>query len=1810
MYNKIVVESKIKSSLFLTMLIYWTISFGSFSFSQMKLQSTTLNNNSFIFYLTFNQSSELRGNGSSRIIKFMNSVDASKPGSPALPSKILYIAIPPESSAKISLINQKYQTYSNVSVEINPSVKKLNDSTLKYESQAINKKYFKTDNYPQNECKIKGYIWIRNYYCVVIEINPATYNWKLNQVKVLLNAELKVVYDNTVFPINKSNDGKYDRILKKVILNYDYATAFRTIRKSFDFSDSTGTWINYSNEYIKLAISSDGIYRINYQDLINYGLSPANIDPNSIKIYCRGKQLPLFINSNQPGTFSNDDFIEFWAQKNYGSKNYRQIVQEGTDYLNYLNRYTDTTYIWLTWDNQNGRRVEIDSSINLSSTDTISTYLDFQHFEDDVRLWYYDPVVPRVQLPFWQENKVWTWNVVGANGTIELPFQATNIVSKSTLKTYVRLISYAADIQNKAHKVGIGINSKSIIDSVEFNYKQTVNLFSASSADLLKEGENTLNIMDFPTDATFQQILLDWVDIEYERHISAVNDSLYFQFPDTLSKKVRVVKITDITAPNSDLILYKINPDTIKFTNFKVTGNINKTLTFIDTVSGGDRYIIISKEFIKSPKFETKKKFINLRNKVNGADNIIISNKELSSSAADYENFIKNNYDIRTKLIFVDDIYDEFFFGFPQPESIRNFLFYANQNWVSPAPSYLTLIGDANYDYKDKWTPVPVKRKQNLVPSYGFPVSDLWYCMWDSSQFEIPQMYIGRIPARDNEQVYFYLEKHKKYLNRSFDDWNKTFLFFSGGDPTISGQIEQLKSANNKIIDSYVKPKPIGGLSEHFYKTISPPTNFGPYTQAEIQSAIDKGGLFISYIGHSGTQTWDNGITDVNALKNSYDDRFPLISDFGCSTGKFAEPDVDCFGELFLIGTNNGQAISYLSNASWGYISTSTSYPYYFYEQLLRDSVSSIAEAHVLAKIEQFQQSGYSDVNRVFNYCNILFGDPLLDLKLPSKPNLKISPADIQLLKNNPSDQDDYLPIKIFYHNYGIVPDDSFRIAVKDLYNNKISTEQKYAVHVPLLNDSLIINILIKNKVGNHNLTVIIDSANTVDEIYKTDNQASITYIVYSVNFRSLFADQYYNSFKGNISFLNPTYNIDTSNNKYDIQIDTSRYFIMPIQSEEKLSNFSSSINPRGLISSKRYWWRVRLSNSSSWSTPVSFINVISNYQWFINSPIDSKNDINYVYTTYNRQDKAWKLSSNENELKVSSAGASDGKFASMQYNLLEELPSTYFWGVGTALIDTISLKPYGFKTFIYPNPPAGDSLLNYLQGLPGGTVLAMAICDDGAQSVLGFSGGTPVRNEIKHWGSKFIDSVGYRESWCMIGKKGAAIGSVPEVYKKLFQGIAVIDTTIVVQSDSGSILFPEISNSARWDSLHIGADVPSGSSLKIIPIGSQSNDILDTLSSLILNNGYTSLKSISAKKYPKIKFLVKLQSNELKYSPEIKYLEVKYKSSPELGTNYQVVSISKDSVRLGEDEKLQFYVYNVGESPADSFNVKVEVVSSDNIHSVIFNKLVDSLSPGSRKEFNIDYSALNGTGTKSFYIDIDPENKIPELYKDNNVFSIPFYVKADTSHPTLNVTFDGINILDGDYISSNPKIRIELIDNSAIPITDTSAMSILLNGNPVYYSSSQSAISYTFNTSNPKYVVIYTPILKDGEYNIKVTGKNSVGTLVDSNGYNKSFTVLGEPKLLNVYNYPNPFSKDTYFTFKLTQVPDELKIRIFTVAGRLVKEIIKHASDLNFDFNRIYWDGRDEDGDKLANGVYFYKITMTKGDKKDNVVQKIAIVR
>ena len=89
--------------------------------------------------------------------------------------------------------------------------------------------------------------------------------------------------------------------------------------------------------------------------------------------------------------------------------------------------------------------------------------------------------------------------------------------------------------------------------------------------------------------------------------------------------------------------------------------------------------------------------------------------------------------------------------------------------------------------------------------------------------------------------------------------------------------------------------------------------------------------------------------------------------------------------------------------------------------------------------------------------------------------------------------------------------------------------------------------------------------------------------------------------------------------------------------------------------------------------------------------------------------------------------------------------------------------------------------------------------------------------------------------------------------------------------------------------------------------------------------------------------------------------------------------------------------------------------------------------------------------------------------------------------------------------------------------------------------------------------------------------------------------------------NYPNPFFGPTNFTFELTQ-PADVTIKIYTVAGRLIKVI--DAGAVSAGFQQVPWDGLDADGDALANGVYIYKVFANDGNEKVGEISKIVVMR
>ena len=99
---------------------------------------------------------------------------------------------------------------------------------------------------------------------------------------------------------------------------------------------------------------------------------------------------------------------------------------------------------------------------------------------------------------------------------------------------------------------------------------------------------------------------------------------------------------------------------------------------------------------------------------------------------------------------------------------------------------------------------------------------------------------------------------------------------------------------------------------------------------------------------------------------------------------------------------------------------------------------------------------------------------------------------------------------------------------------------------------------------------------------------------------------------------------------------------------------------------------------------------------------------------------------------------------------------------------------------------------------------------------------------------------------------------------------------------------------------------------------------------------------------------------------------------------------------------------------------------------------------------------------------------------------------------------------------------------------------------------------------------------------------------------------------LTHVLNYPNPFTTATKFFVEHNQACDVLnvEVQIYTITGKVVKTILQAVQNQGFRTEGISWDGRDDFGDKLARGVYIYKVLVKNSEgSKAQKIEKLVIL-
>jgi hypothetical protein len=370
-------------------------------------------------------------------------------------------------------------------------------------------------------------------------------------------------------------------------------------------------------------------------------------------------------------------------------------------------------------------------------------------------------------------------------------------------------------------------------------------------------------------------------------------------------------------------------------------------------------------------------------------------------------------------------------------------------------------------------------------------------------------------------------------------------------------------------------------------------------------------------------------------------------------------------------------------------------------------------------------------------------------------------------------------------------------------------------------------------------------------------------------------------------------------------------------------------------------------------------------------------------------------------------------------------------------------------------------------------------------------------------------------------------------------------------------------------------------------------------------------VSSINAGQYPYLKLRMEARDS-VNFTPyQLRYWRVTYVPVPEGAIAPNIYLSVKDTLEAGEPLNFKVAFKNISEVAFDSLKVKLVITDRHNVPHTIQTKykpllVNDTLHIGAL----VNTSTLPGANT--LFLEANPDNDQLEQYHFNNFAYRNIYIKPDSLNPLLDVTFDGLHILNRDIVSSKPDIMVRLKDESRWMILDDTSLLTLQVRYPngllrrFYFNNDTlrfTAAGVAPNTDNTATINFrpYFPV--DGEYEMIITGKDKSNNAAGSIEYRVIFEVINKPMISNMLNYPNPFTTSTAFVFTITgsEIPQNLKIEIMTITGKIVREITKDQMGplrVGRNITEFKWDGTDQYGQKLANGIYLYRVVTNLNGK------------
>jgi hypothetical protein len=807
---------------------------------------------------------------------------------------------------------------------------------------------------------------------------------------------------------------------------------------------------------------------------------------------------------------------------------------------------------------------------------------------------------------------------------------------------------------------------------------------------------------------------------------------------------------------------------------------------------------------------------------------------------------------------------------------------------------------------------------------------------------------------------------------------------------------------------------------------------------------------------------------------------------------------------------------------------------------------------------------------------------------------------------------------------------------------------------------SFLVPVLPGRDKGSNKIAVTLDSDNEVDEITENNNTASTDFFVFEDEARPIYpyefsivndpAQKVYASTADPFSVEKP----------FIIEMDTTENFNSSLKISKTVitKGGAFSIDP-GIAyqDSVVYYWRVAPvpANGTDFVWNRSSFVYLSNSSSGWNQSHYFQNLKNGFQTMEVRDDRKFSFTKSDNNLYIKSSlypfgynsatyndqflfsGGCGTYLNSFEFVVYDMNSGEYFknkdiagngsYGSLPPLCIANGIKRDMYFDFYYNSATYRKRAMDFLDSIPNGSMIMLMnwgsttfnsnpqFVNTWMKDTLLYGTNNSIYHKLLAIGLTKIDSF-YRNIPFVFAFKKNEDGT----YTVLKQEVGVIPSALVTAKGvfqsfhpNGKMISEIVGPAKNWKSVHWAGSFENQSAtdsveVSIFGINQDGEEQLLYESNEIRKD--TTLDFISALNFPKLRFQL-FASDHTNYDPyQLDYWQVKYDEVPEGVIQPNVTFSFKDTVDIGEANKLKVAFTNISKASFDSLQYKLVITDKNNQQTTILPAKLKPLNPGDSVtvSYNIETTSLSEGNT--MFIDVNPDDQ-PEQYRFNNFLYKSFYVRPDRINPLLDVTFDGVHILNRDMVSATPHIQIKIKDEAKYMLLNDTALSSVMvkfpDGTTRTYKFDNDTLRFTPATSGgdntatidftPAFMKQFNP--EGDEYELIVKGKDRSGNKAGEVEYRVSFKIISKPMISNLLNYPNPFSTSTAFVFTVTgsEIPQNMKIQILTVTGKIVREITKEELGpihIGRNITEYKWNGTDQFGQKLANGVYLYRVVTT----------------